>query len=602
MKHPKVSVIIPVYNTEDTIRVSLQSARVQTLSDIEIICVDNNSTDKSVEIIEELQALDYRIKLFCEKKQGSGPTRNLGLEKARGDFIFFLDPDDSIFNNATLEKLYDIAKAGNLQVVGGSAHIVDQLTGKKQIGEGGFYFKKDGYVEFKDYQFDWGFWRFLYNRKFLQDNNINFPAYLRGQDTVFFVKAMTTAKRFYAVKDPTYKYNYSFSNKKHSPETYADYEKANKEVIKIAQKHKLGKLEVTARSHRIPLVSVIVPIYNVEETLADCVDSIVAQTHRNLEIILVDDKTPDKSGKIADDYARKDERIKVIHKPKNEGLNMARATGFKASTGEYVTFVDSDDMLAKNCVETAMRALLKNQTDFVRFGARNFKEKSDFDNVPQDLTVRKERILDNKKDLYRTQFVGFPDLSMLMCVWGAVYSRKQVEKIDWKSCNYRVYEDNIWTLRFLEHANSGTYLNYDGYLYRNDPTISNVLSKSFTGNQINGKKVGYLEFLDIQIEEFKIYNKRYNIGANKQIDNFAAKQWTYRLNQLVNGDAVDLENNREYLQRALHWVFREHSRLQQDLARKQEYINRLEQNTASFLGIKRSAKLLVGNIRRRLIS
>lgn len=93
-----------------------------------------------------------------------------------------------------------------------------------------------------------------------------------------------------------------------------------------------------------PLISVIVPIYNVEKYLARCVDSIVNQTYKNLEIILVDDGSPDRCPQMCDDYAEKDSRIKVVHK-KNGGLSDARNAGMAVATGEYISFIDSDDWI-----------------------------------------------------------------------------------------------------------------------------------------------------------------------------------------------------------------------------------------------------------------
>ncbi|HRN45787.1 MAG TPA: glycosyltransferase family 2 protein, partial [Flavobacterium sp.] len=97
-------------------------------------------------------------------------------------------------------------------------------------------------------------------------------------------------------------------------------------------------------------VSIIIPIYNVEKYLEECIDSAINQTYSNLEIILVDDKSPDSSGKISDKYAKKDDRIKVIHKRNNGGLSAARNTGIKYSTGDLLMFVDSDDILHRDAV------------------------------------------------------------------------------------------------------------------------------------------------------------------------------------------------------------------------------------------------------------
>ena len=91
-----------------------------------------------------------------------------------------------------------------------------------------------------------------------------------------------------------------------------------------------------------PKVSIIVPIYRVEKYLSQCVDSLLCQTLEEIEIILVDDGSPDNCGRIADEYARQDSRVKVIHQ-ENAGLSAARNTGIRAATGEYIGFVDSDD-------------------------------------------------------------------------------------------------------------------------------------------------------------------------------------------------------------------------------------------------------------------
>ena len=100
-----------------------------------------------------------------------------------------------------------------------------------------------------------------------------------------------------------------------------------------------------------PLISVIVPIYNVEKYLRHCVDSILSQSNHNLEVWLVDDGSPDGCPTICDEYARKDNRIKVIHK-KNGGLSDARNVAIDVESGEYVCFVDSDDYIAPTYVET----------------------------------------------------------------------------------------------------------------------------------------------------------------------------------------------------------------------------------------------------------
>ena len=116
------------------------------------------------------------------------------------------------------------------------------------------------------------------------------------------------------------------------------------------------------------LISIIVPVYSVEKYLGECIDSILRQTYENFELILVDDGSPDDSGKICDKYAERDERIKVIHK-ENGGVSSARNTGLDNAKGEYITFVDSDDIIDNRYLELMYKRIVEADSDmcFCRF-------------------------------------------------------------------------------------------------------------------------------------------------------------------------------------------------------------------------------------------
>ena len=116
-----------------------------------------------------------------------------------------------------------------------------------------------------------------------------------------------------------------------------------------------------------PLISIIVPIYKVEKYLRRCLDSILAQTYTHLEIILIDDGSPDNCGKICDEYAAQDSRIKVIHQ-KNHGVYVARNAGLQAASGEYIGFVDGDDYIKPDMYQTLLEGALKNQADITMCG------------------------------------------------------------------------------------------------------------------------------------------------------------------------------------------------------------------------------------------
>ena len=126
----------------------------------------------------------------------------------------------------------------------------------------------------------------------------------------------------------------------------------------------------SAANHR---VSVIVPVYNVEQYIAQCLDSIVAQTHRDLEILLVNDGSTDGSGCICDEYATRDSRIRVIHKP-NGGLSDARNAALDVMTGDCVVMIDGDDMVHPRYVERLLAALLCSEADVAMCGWRSFDE------------------------------------------------------------------------------------------------------------------------------------------------------------------------------------------------------------------------------------
>lgn len=203
-----LSIIIPVYNNAKDIADCLSGVLSQTLSEIEIICVDDGSTDGSADVIAAFSARDARVRYIRQKNLGSGPARNAGLVEARGEYVAFLDADDCFYADDTLERLYTVAVREGALICGGS--MVHDLQGRSIADfygdTAGYFFAREGWVDFKEYQFDYGFYRFIYKREFLLDRGIAFPAYRRYQDPPFMLRAFCAAERFYAVPDATYRY------------------------------------------------------------------------------------------------------------------------------------------------------------------------------------------------------------------------------------------------------------------------------------------------------------------------------------------------------------------------------------------------------------
>lgn len=211
----KVSVIIPVYNVENYLRESLDSVINQTLNDIEIICIDDGSTDNSLEILREYSKKDTRIKVISKENEGQGPTRNLGIELAKGKYISFVDSDDIIKSNM-LETLYNKMVQNDLELVMCPIERFDNETGEK-LGESWYYDLKylDGlnkevfnHKDTKKFTFNVAVTppNKLYKKSFLLKNNIKFPTGVLFEDEVFFIKVYTLANRISIVNHALYCY------------------------------------------------------------------------------------------------------------------------------------------------------------------------------------------------------------------------------------------------------------------------------------------------------------------------------------------------------------------------------------------------------------
>lgn len=199
----KVSIIVPAYNVEKFLRYCLDSILSQTLTDFEVVCVDDGSPDNSLAILREYAAKDARFKVLTQANQGVAAARNAALDQATGDYIHFMDPDDAYPAPDALQKLYDAAIASDAPVVAGS------LTGIIEEGAPDMSFEvhsftKEQLVKYSDDPQCYFFQRFLFKRETL--GSIRFPLYRRYQDPPFLVKALMTAGSFYTITAPVYWY------------------------------------------------------------------------------------------------------------------------------------------------------------------------------------------------------------------------------------------------------------------------------------------------------------------------------------------------------------------------------------------------------------
>lgn len=204
-----------------------------------------------------------------------------------------------------------------------------------------------------------------------------------------------------------------------------------------------------------PLISVIIPIYNVEKYLDRCIESVVNQTHKNLEIILVDDGSPDNCPQICDAWAKKDNRVKVIHK-ENGGLSSARNAGLDMATGDYIGFIDSDDYISLDTYKTLLKIIVEQNVMVSGVNAICFNEGE----KPSEIKGTKEL---HKTD-YFTFVKGLLTRKTISSVCSKLFDRKLCENARFKEG--RTNEDSLFLFYlFLEHKCDFVYTDEIHYYY-----------------------------------------------------------------------------------------------------------------------------------------
>lgn len=210
------------------------------------------------------------------------------------------------------------------------------------------------------------------------------------------------------------------------------------------------------------LVSVIIPVYGVEKYIAQCLESVINQTYNNLEIIVVNDGTKDRSAEIAKEYAAKDSRIKVYDFD-NGGLSVARNRGLEIATGDYISYIDSDDWIEKNMYETLLEAAMKNDADMVKCGIIEVNSDKE-----DKIAFSNTKIITHKNhEAFENYFNGI----LWTLAWNGLYKRELAKRV--KFPDNVVHEDNYSSGMFLYLAKKVLVIPFCGNYYRvNDEGIS----------------------------------------------------------------------------------------------------------------------------------
>lgn len=272
-------------------------------------------------------------------------------------------------------------------------------------------------------------------------------------------------------------------------------------------------------------ISVIVPVYNVEHYLSRCVKSIISQTYSNLEIILVDDGSTDKSGKLCEGF--KDTRIKVIHK-KNEGLGKARNTGIKYATGKYIMFVDSDDYVDRTMVANLYNSLRKNNADTCIGGfKRVFSNKTEvYKNKYSNQTFYGKEVLTN----VLVKMFGKSskkDDHIEMSAWKVLFNSEIIKKYNilFPSERKFISEDIIFDTEYFPRAHVVTMSDDIGYNYcdndnslttKYNPTRFNLQKLLFKELVKRSKNLGIFDLSYQRILDTFIANVRYCVKLDQK--------------------------------------------------------------------------------------
>lgn len=225
--------------------------------------------------------------------------------------------------------------------------------------------------------------------------------------------------------------------------------------------------------NHIPLISAIVPIYKVEQYLNRCIESLVRQTYSNLEIILVDDGSPDDCPQMCNEWANKDNRIIVIHK-ENGGLSDARNAGIQVATGDVISFIDSDDWIDLKAFEFMLNVMQMDNSDIVSCGVNWVNEDGKLLRID---SVKEHEILsphDAMRELLH-------DGKLKQHVWNKIYRRKVIENIPFEKGKY--HEDVFWSYQAIGRARSVSVIpdSYYNYVQRAD----SIMGESYSPKRLD---------------------------------------------------------------------------------------------------------------------
>ncbi len=558
----KVSVIIPVFNVEKYLEKALESVVNQTLEDIEIIIVNDGSTDNSGAICDHYNKQHNNIKYInLSENSGYGRACNEGIYNAKGRYIGILEPDDFIDPDA-YKYAYEQTKEVDIDIVRFGFSLYDEgkikeSTYNKVLNDlkvpSNIVFHVMDYPDLLSTQPT--VWGFLYRRQFLIENTIKFQETPGAsfQDVSFYFKILALSNNAIFLKNLFYFYRQhpeqSIHNKSkldapinelneikkfcenivklrfpniyrqvylqlvHRALGYANYngfhikrlsnelkwsfydkirafilsdllQKQNRKLYYNSIKKHLRKIleliedannfkeysskydltntkierEFTVDNLRRPKVSIGIPLFKTERYLKNCLDSVINQSLKEIEIILVDDCSPDDSLKIAYNYKNNDKRIKVIKHNKNKGLGAVRNTCIDSANAPYICLIDSDDTISFDMLKTMYSKAIMHDVDMVVCGV-----KKTYEDEPKKITsfikYDKEEVLKNCFHTYMTTSIIDP------AVYQKLYKKEIFLKNKIRFPEHIFHQDIATMPQYIYYCNKILLLKEQLYFY-----------------------------------------------------------------------------------------------------------------------------------------
>ena len=440
MKQPLVSVIIPVYNGENYLSQCLDSVLAQTIKSLEVICVDDGSTDSSLEILESYAQRHACFKILHQDNMFAGAARNRGMSIASGKYLAFLDCDDFV-EPEYLERLTELCEKYQADIGLCSADRYDQST--KKFSEAPWFLRME-YIDRMPFNASTvgnnilkvakpAPWAELFRADFVARLKLRFQPLRTANDLYFGYVALTSADKIAAVDEVLLHYRFGNStnlqsNTHESPDDFCKALLAVKErlirdgrfiqiekgfteavidhciynlqrlknkptarlkLTEALNDHYLKELGINKHTAGIdsgklrhlrelmssrvdkpsdkPLLSIVVPIFNGEQSISKCLDSIINQTLPDIDVVCVNAGSADRTLELLNDYRAIDKRISIVDAGKNPGLLNARIVGAGNARADYVIFVDAGDHIESDACRQIADWIREERSDIIEF-------------------------------------------------------------------------------------------------------------------------------------------------------------------------------------------------------------------------------------------